>query len=141
MKKLVVLTISMVISTCIFAAAPVKQKINSKADSHSSVIYISGKKEFTANLNNNSICLVDFYADWCPPCKMLSPTIDKLAKQYDGKVKVLKVNVDNNQELAGQYNVRGIPNIIIFKDGKVFKNLVGFKPQTAYTAILDKMLK
>ena len=69
--------------------------------------------------------LVDFYADWCGPCKMMSPVIDDIAKELDGKVKVGKVNVDNNQELAIQYDVMSIPTIMVFENGKSIKTFVG----------------
>ena len=68
--------------------------------------------------------LVDFYADWCGPCKMMSPIIDDIANEVEGKVKVGKVNVDNNQELAIEYDVMSIPTIIVFENGKpVFKKI------------------
>ena len=69
--------------------------------------------------------LVDFYADWCGPCRMMSPIIDDIAKELDGKVKVGKVNVDNNQELAIQYDVMSIPTIMVFEKGKSIKTFVG----------------
>ena len=69
--------------------------------------------------------LVDFYADWCGPCKMMSPVIDDIAKELDGKVKVGKVNVDNNQELAIKYDVMSIPTIMVFEKGNPVKTFVG----------------
>lgn len=69
--------------------------------------------------------LVDFYADWCGPCRMMSPVIDDIAKELDGKVKVGKVNVDSNQELAIKYNVMSIPTIMIFEKGNPVKTFVG----------------
>ena len=69
--------------------------------------------------------LVDFYADWCGPCKMMSPIIDDIANEVDGKVKVGKVNVDNNQELAIRYDVMSIPTIMIFENGKNIKTFIG----------------
>ena len=78
-------------------------------------------------LNSNQTVLIDFYADWCGPCKMMAPTIEKLAEELQGKVKVGKINVDENQELAMQYNIMSIPTIIIFKDGKESKRLVGLR--------------
>ena len=69
--------------------------------------------------------LVDFYADWCGPCRMMSPVIDDIAKELEGKVKVGKVNVDNNQELAIKYEVMSIPTIIIFKNGMPVKSFIG----------------
>lgn len=69
--------------------------------------------------------LVDFYADWCGPCKMMSPVIDDIAKELEGKIKVGKVNVDNNQELAIKYDVMSIPTIIVFENGKPIKTFIG----------------
>ena len=69
--------------------------------------------------------LVDFYADWCGPCRMMSPVIDDIAKELDGKVKVGKVNVDNNQELAIKYDVMSIPTIMVFEKGNPIKTFVG----------------
>ncbi len=69
--------------------------------------------------------LVDFYADWCGPCKMMSPIIDDIANEVDRKVKVGKVNVDNNQELAIEYDVMSIPTIMIFENGKNIKTFIG----------------
>ena len=69
--------------------------------------------------------LVDFYADWCGPCRMMSPVIDDIAKELEGKVKVGKVNVDNNQELAIKYEVMSIPTIMVFEKGNPVKTFVG----------------
>lgn len=71
--------------------------------------------------------LIDFYADWCGPCKMMSPIIDEIANELGEKVKVGKINVDDNQNLAMEYGVMSIPTIIIFKDGKVQKTFVGLR--------------
>ena len=76
-------------------------------------------------LKTDKKVLVDFYADWCGPCKMMLPIIDDIAKELDGKVKVGKVNVDNNQELAIQYDVMSIPTIMVFENGKSIKTFVG----------------
>lgn len=76
-------------------------------------------------INSDCKVLVDFYADWCGPCKMMSPIIDDIANEVDGKVKVGKVNVDNNQELAIEYDVMSIPTIMIFENGKNIKTFIG----------------
>ena len=76
-------------------------------------------------LKSDKKVLVDFYADWCGPCKMMSPIIDEIAKELEGNVKVGKVNVDNNQELAIQYDVMSIPTIMVFENGKSIKTFVG----------------
>lgn len=71
--------------------------------------------------------LVDFYADWCGPCRMMSPIVEEIAKELGETVKVGKVNVDNNQELAIQYDVMSIPTIIIFENGKILNTFVGVR--------------
>lgn len=76
-------------------------------------------------INANETVLVDFYADWCGPCKMMSPIIDDIAKSLQGKVKVGKINVDENQALSMQYNIMSIPTIMIFKNGKAYKKFIG----------------
>ncbi len=76
-------------------------------------------------LNSEKTTIVDFYADWCGPCKMMSPVIDKIAEENVENIKVGKVNVDDNQELAMKYNVMSIPTILIFKNGNIAKTFVG----------------
>ena len=78
-------------------------------------------------LNSNEPVLVDFYADWCGPCKMMAPVIEELAGELQGKAKVGKINVDENQDLAMEYNVMSIPTLVIFKEGKEFKRFVGVR--------------
>jgi len=84
--------------------------------------------------------LVDFWASWCAPCKAISPMIDELAGQYDGKVKVCKVNVDENPATPGQFGVRGIPTLILFKDGEVLDQVVGAVPKGQLEDLLKKAL-
>ena len=76
-------------------------------------------------LKSDKVCLVDFYADWCMPCKMMSPVIDKIAEELGEKVKVGKVNSDENRDLVIKYQIMSIPSIFVIKDGKVVKNFVG----------------
>ena len=76
-------------------------------------------------LSSDKTTIVDFYADWCGPCKMMSPVIDKIAEENVEKIKVGKVNVDENQELAMKYNVMSIPTILIFKNGNISKSFIG----------------
>ena len=76
-------------------------------------------------LNSDKTTIVDFYADWCGPCKMMSPVIDKIAEENAETIKVGKVNVDDNQDLAMKYNVMSIPTILIFKNGNIAKTFIG----------------
>ncbi len=88
-------------------------------------------------LKSNIPVLVDFWAPWCAPCKMLTPTVESLAAEYDGKMKFAKVNVDDNQDLAVQFGIRGIPALLLFKDGKVVNTMVGLKPKDEIAKIID----
>jgi thioredoxin 1 len=85
--------------------------------------------------------LVDFWATWCAPCKAIAPLIDSVAAEYAGKVKVGKVNVDENQSTPSKYGVRGIPTIILFKDGKVLDQVVGAVPKSQLDALIAKSLQ
>lgn len=80
-------------------------------------------------LQSNIPVIVDFYADWCGPCKMMAPIIDQLATEYEGKVKIGKVNTDENRAIASKYNIMSIPTIIFIKDGEVVETTVGALPK------------
>ena len=84
--------------------------------------------------------LVDFWAEWCGPCKQLMPTVEKIALDYKGKAIVANVNVDNYSDLAAQFNVRGIPNLLVFNDGKAQEQLVGLVPEEQIIDILNKFI-
>ena len=84
--------------------------------------------------------IVDFWAPWCAPCRMLAPTFEKLAQEYAGKVKFVKVNVDENPTTAIKYMVQGIPTVMIFKEGKPYKTMVWVKPEDEYKAELNALL-
>lgn len=100
---------------------------------------ILNKNEFDA-IKNNGIVLVDFYADWCGPCKMIAPVLEELSKEYEGKATIVKVNVDNEQQLAAQYGVMSIPNLVLLKDGQVVKQVVGYQAKPALEALLNSVL-
>lgn len=84
--------------------------------------------------------LVDFWAPWCGPCKAIGPSVEQLASEYAGKAKVYKVDVDNDGELAQQYNVMSIPALLLFKDGKVVNKLVGAAPKPTIAQLIDGAL-
>src|SRR4051812_29636079 len=100
-------------------------------------------KEFTDQnfeaevLNSTEPVLVDFWAEWCPPCKMLTPTIEKLATDYAGKVKVGKMDMDGNREVAIKYNIHNIPTVLIFKNGQEVNRIVGLRQERDFKAALD----
>ena len=83
--------------------------------------------------------LVDFWAEWCGPCKMVAPILDDLASEYDGKVKIGKVNIDDFQGLASEYGVRAIPTLLIFKDGQVADQIVGLRTKRDFKVKLDNV--
>ncbi len=94
----------------------------------------------TEALESSIPVVVDFYADWCGPCKMMSPVIDELAAEYEGKVKIGKLNTDENRAIASKYNVMSIPTIILIKDGQVVDTVVGALPKTALEQKIKAML-
>ena len=89
-----------------------------------SVLRITNQNFEEEVLNSDKITIVDFYADWCGPCKMMAPIIDKIAEE-NNDIKVGKLNVDESGEIAGQFNIMSIPTVVVFKDGKEFKRFVG----------------
>jgi thioredoxin 1 len=91
-------------------------------------------------LKSDKPVIVDFWAEWCGPCRMIAPVLAELAEEYKDKIVVAKVNVDNEPELAGRYNVTGIPLIGVFKNGEMVKQLVGARPKAALVTELAEYL-
>ena len=96
---------------------------------------------FKEEINNtDKLVLIDFFATWCGPCKMLSPIIAEIANEHRETVKVCKVNTDENQELAIQYNIVSIPTLMFFKNGKLLKTIVGFHSKGELNEIINKLI-
>jgi thioredoxin 1 len=92
-------------------------------------------------LSSTTPALVDFYAPWCGPCRMLAPALEALAREYEGRIKVVKINVDESPELAHRYNITGVPTLMLFKDGEPAETIVGLVSLRALKASVDKAIE
>ena len=109
-------------------------------NSKSLEVEVNGNNFQKEVLESSLPVLVDFWASWCMPCRMLAPTIEKLAKENQGKLKVCKLNTDENQNIAAQYGIQGIPTLIIFKEGKEIGRTVGVMPKEKLQEKLNPIL-
>ena len=91
-------------------------------------------------LQSDTPVVLDFWAPWCGPCKMIAPILDEIAAELGGKVKIAKINVDENQLVAAKFGVRSIPTLVIFKEGKAVNTQVGALPKTQLTALIEKSI-
>lgn len=94
----------------------------------------------TEVLDSEMVVLADFWAPWCGPCQMVGPIVTAIAKEYEGKIKVGKLNVDENPVTSGEYGIMSIPTLKIFKKGKIIEEMVGVQPAIAITQKIDKVL-
>ena len=100
-----------------------------------------GDQNFEAEvLNAKEPVLVDFWAAWCAPCRILAPVVEAIAEEYEGKAKVLKLNVDENMATSGKYNIKGIPTLLLFKDGVVKEQIVGNTTKGTISKMIDNYL-
>ncbi len=98
------------------------------------------QNNFEEIINSKPVALVDLWASWCGPCRMLSPTVDDIAEEYEGRVAVAKCNVDDNDELAANFGVRSIPTLLFFKDGQLAEKTVGLVSKQEIENILNNLL-
>lgn len=91
-------------------------------------------------LQSPDLVMIDFWAAWCSPCKMVAPIVEELAKEYEGKVKFFKLNTDENPDVASRYKIRGIPTLMFFKNGQIVDQIVGVIPKTDLKSKLDSLL-
>ena len=91
-------------------------------------------------VGSDTLTVVDFWAEWCGPCKMIAPIMEALAEEYTGKVRVGKLNIDENPSTPTKFGIRGIPTLLFFKEGKVANQIVGFQPQASIQKAVDEVL-
>jgi thioredoxin 1 len=106
-----------------------------------SIVNIGNEQDFNEIIAKTSQpVLVDFWAPWCGPCKMVAPELEAVGQEYEGKAVVIKVNVDEQQQLASSYNVMGIPTLLLFKDGEEKNRIVGYRPRKDLMDAIDKVI-
>src|SRR5512136_2045156 len=106
----------------------------------SNLFHVDDKNFASEVLNADLPVLVDFWATWCGPCRSIGPIVEELANEFTGRIKVTKLNVDENPATPSQYGVRGIPTLILFKEGKILEQIVGAVPKARLKALVEKAL-
>ena len=115
--------------------------MESRIDNNNIVTHVTTQRWDTEVLKSDVPVLVDFWAEWCGPCRMVGPAVEQVGKIMAGKVKVAKLNVDENQEIAMRYNVQSIPSLLLFKGGKELARTIGAAPKETYLKFIENSLK
>ena len=106
-----------------------------------SLFHVTDEKFDEEVIRSDLPVLVDFWAPWCGPCRTIAPVVEELAKEYSGRIKVGKMNVDENSQTPSSFGIRGIPTLILFKDGKAINQIVGAAPENKLKALIEESLK
>jgi len=129
-----------VLLTSAFQASPPRHR-HEDPDMSSELITHTSDASFNADvIEAGTPVLVDYWAEWCGPCKMIAPILDEVSKDYDGKLRVAKMNVDENRDVPAKYGIRGIPTLMLFKDGQLAATKVGALSKAQLTAFIDSHL-
>jgi len=136
MKGLIIAAVVIAVVVILFMRSYNKMK-NTPAVADSELIEHLTAQNF-ANKTKKGVVLVDFWADWCMPCKMMAPVLNDVAEATDGQATIYKLNVDEQQQVAAQYGIRSIPTMILFKDGKEVERIIGVKSKEAVIASINK---
>lgn len=110
------------------------------SDVQSAVPYMTDEAGYDAEINGQTPVLVDFTASWCGPCKQLAPILDELSTELAGRMKIVKVDIDDQKEIAGRYEIKGVPTLMLFEQGELLVKMVGAKPKRDLLATLEPLL-